>query len=204
MRSQIHNVAVIGMGGIGSHLMDHINQLSGVGEFEDWTFTIFDDDTIEPKNLQYQKFADAQMGMYKVDAVYENCMDIKQLTAENKRVTPDELTKIFDVVIICVDSGKWRREFFEKHAVNSDMYWIDLRSEGRTIASFTKHKKNTKDGMLKTIESAQEENGSCQLAYELEQGIIQAGNRIIALVGVQYLLNFHHGDMSAPSFNQRF
>ena len=94
------NVAVIGLGGIGSHFMDHINQLCGVGQFADWSFTIFDDDTVEPKNLQYQKFDDTQMGLQKADAVFENCLDIPNLNVEPRRATVDELRGVYDIVII--------------------------------------------------------------------------------------------------------
>lgn len=202
-RKNRYKVAVVGMGGIGSHLMDHLNQLVGEGQFENWEFTIFDDDNYEQKNLKYQKFNDDQVGMDKVEAVFENCINILKLTPEARRATPKELAAKFDIVVVCVDSGPWRKAFFEK-TMDRLQFWVDLRSEGRTVAAYTKHKKNNVASMVATVNANQEATGSCQLPYELEQNIIQAGNRIVALIGVQYLLNFYNEESCAPSYNHFF
>lgn len=197
-------IAIVGVGGIGSHLMDHVNQLSAAGEFVGWHFTIFDNDIIEPKNLKYQKFSDKHMGMPKAEALYETLLDIPKFDAINRKATVEELSANYDVVVICVDSGKWRREFFEKCAEQENLYWIDLRSEGRIIAAYTKSKSNKTATMVATVQSAKEENASCQLKYELDAGKVQAGNRIVALIGTQYLLNLYHGDSSPHTFSQLF
>lgn len=197
-------VAIVGVGGIGSHLMDDINQLCAAGQFKNWHFHIYDDDVVEPKNLDYQRFKDEDMGLLKVTAVEQACLDILLFSSYNKRVNPEELKKM-DIVVSCVDSGAWRRKFFDILGTSTSLkFWIDLRSEGRTVAAYTKHKTNTKEKLINTVQGADEENGSCQLDYELNKGIIQTGNRIIASIGVQYLLNFYHGETCAPEFLHRF
>lgn len=192
------------MGGIGSHLMDDLNQLCAADQFKNWRFYIYDDDVVEPKNLTYQRFNDDQMALPKVLAVEQNCLDILNLSSYNKRIQPQEL-KEMDIVVSCVDSGSWRKKFFEILGTSNTLkFWIDLRSEGRTVAAYTKHKTNTKASLVDTVQGADEENGSCQLDYELNKGIIQAGNRIIASIGIQYLLNHYNGEVSPPSFVHRF
>lgn len=199
----MERVAVIGMGGIGSHLMYHVNQLCGAEQFKNYEFTIFDDDTIEPKNLAYQHFLDEHMGLAKVAAIDAQCWMIPRLILKRERADAKTLANDYSVVISCVDSAGWRRDFFSTSAEKLK-YWIDLRSEGRTVAAYTKHKKNTKEALLATVSGSNENSGSCQLKFELDKGIIQAGNRIIALVGVQFLLNYYNSEANMPSFNQRF
>jgi len=197
----MQRVAIVGVGGIGSHLVDHINALCAAGEFKNFEFTIFDDDVVEPKNLKYQKFQDKDMGAPKVEALYSTYLDIPRFIPENRRVQAKELTN-YHMVVICVDSGEWRKSFFSQ--TKAPQQWIDLRSEGRSLAAYTSGKKNTAEYMNSTLESATKNNGSCQLAHEFDKGIIQAGNRVVAMIGVQYLLNYCHGETSPPEFIQRF
>ena len=57
--------------------------------------------------------------------------------------------------------------------------------------------------MLATLPKEGGENGSCQLAYEKEAGIIQNGNKIIARYGAQLLLNWYRNEASKPEFIDR-
>lgn len=47
---------------------------------------------------------------------------------------------------------------------------------------------------LTTLNLNDAENGSCQLKSDLERGIIQKGNKIVAMVGIQMLLNYLRGE----------
>ncbi len=194
-------IAIVGMGGIGSHLIEHINQLAEYNQFANCEFTAFDNDTVEPKNLMYQRFGDADVGKPKVKAIFDKYLCAPQVI-QNNFATPEMLMS-YDIAIICVDSGPWRKGFFNK-VEGSDLFWIDLRSEGRIIAAYTKHKTNTLEKMNGTISEESKEPGSCQNAFELDKGIIQVGNRIVAAIGVQYLLNYLRKEASAPEFTQRF
>ena len=123
-------IAIVGVGGIGSHMIDHINSLCAAGELKNFEFTIYDDDVVEPKNLKYQRFQDKDMGAPKVEALYSNYLDIPYFRAENKKVLAKDLDG-FDLVIICVDSGDWRKSFFAY--TKAPQQWIDLRSEGLSL-----------------------------------------------------------------------
>ena len=86
---------------------------------------------------------------------------------------------------------------------NPEVYWIDLRSEGRSVAAFCKHKQNTLQTMLETVPE-EVEDGSCQLAFEKSSGVVQNGNKIIAAVGAQYILNYRRGEANPPKFIATF
>ena len=81
---------------------------------------------------------------------------------------------------------------------NPDKYWIDLRSEGRSIAAFTKNKVNDLDYMLSTLGNEDVNDGSCQRQWELDNDIIQNGNKIVAAIGAQYVLNYIRHENSPP------
>jgi hypothetical protein len=80
------------------------------------------------------------------------------------------------------------------------MYWLDMRSEGQTFFIAESCEDNTPGTMLKTISTDEGGKGtSCQYAHELEKGIIQQGNKIVAAIGSQYLLNRLRGEKTAHS-----
>ncbi len=82
-------------------------------------------------------------------------------------------------------------------------YFIDLRSEGTTIMALTKHKKNDIETLLATIPE-EIQDASCQRSFEFEGGIIQQGNKIIAGVGSQFVLNYIREDKNPALFSQNF
>lgn len=75
-----------------------------------------------------------------------------------------------------------------------DKYWIDLRSTGKLVAAYCKHSKLTYKDILQTVPEVDLENGSCQLKFELETGIVQGGNRIIAEIGAQLVLTWYRNE----------
>ena len=56
-------IMIIGTGGIGSYLIPLLNK-TGL-----YDITIYDPDVVESKNISYQNFEDAHVGMLKVDAM---------------------------------------------------------------------------------------------------------------------------------------
>jgi hypothetical protein len=123
------------------------------------------------------------------------------------RITsPSELNP-YTCIISCVDNAKFRKMLFT-WGCNEDQekYWIDLRAEGTSIAAFTKHPKNPLSVMIATLgtDADNEEGGSCQRAHELNAGIVQVGNRIIAQIGAQLLLNYIRKQHNPPQFIQTF
>lgn len=195
-------ISVIGCGGIGSYFCKEVDNLNKHNQFGDYdlNITLFDNDTVDTKNLPYQNFDEIDVG----DPKSEVLGDLYDFNYEVKKVEKEETLNDSDVVIAAVDNKPFRELLFKWANKNPDKYWIDLRSEGRAIAYFTKNKKNTLKKMLATLADTPEEGTSCQLAHELEKGIIQQGNKIIATIGSQLFMNYLRGEENSPQFIGRF
>ncbi len=190
----------IGTGGIGSFTIREIFNLyeNSVQGTEDIDITMIDDDEVEQKNLLYQHFLIEDLGKNKAEALSERFL----FNFKKERVETEKQLEGYDIILICVDNGKLR-ELVYKFCNKNETHFIDLRSEGRSVCYYTKHKKNTLESLMNTID-VEAPDTSCQLKFELDAGIIQIGNRIIAMVGVQLLLNHLRGEKNGASFVQRF
>ena len=186
-------VAVVGTGGIGSWLAYFLYDLDSHGQLNDVGFTFFDDDVVEEKNIRYQNFDIDDITDTKVESISARYGFI----GEDRRVEDPKELKDYDCVVCAVDSKSFREKLFNTFNIEDEgPHWIDLRSEGRTFVFYTKHKANTTDKMLKTLPSGDAEEGSCQLEWELSEGIVQQGNKIIASIGSQLILNWHRSENS--------
>lgn len=187
-------VAVVGAGGIGSWLafflynLEKYKQLSSIG------FTFFDDDFVEDKNLSYQNFELDDIADLKVESISARY----GFDGISTRVENIDDLKDYDCIICAVDSKSFRKNLFENCNDADKPYWIDLRSEGRTFVFYTKHQNNTIEKMLETLPKDDSEEASCQLEWELLEGTIQQGNKIIAAVGSQLLLNWYREQTNPP------
>lgn len=197
------NIGIIGAGGIGSYLSQVIFELITVNlqiKVNDVTITVFDHDDVSEKNILYQNF--------KMEDILENkseCIGSRYgFFSSTKKITHEDELDEFDIVIGCVDNTPARRIIYKWGDKSPNNYWIDLRSEGRAIAYFTKTPKNTAKSMEETLNKEANPNTSCQLPYELENNIIQLGNRIVANIGAQLLLNKLRDDFNAGNFTARF
>lgn len=195
------NILICGGGGIGSYYVEGVDNLDANGQFENALFTVADDDQVELKNIKYQNFKEEDITDYKAESLSARfCVE-----AITERIETEEELLKWDCIISAVDNKKFRELLFrtaDKHP--NKFYWIDLRSEGRSIAYFTKHKKNTLDVMLATLpgDGDPEGGGSCQRKYEFDNNIIQRGNKIIAAMAEQLTLNWYRGDINAPNYIQ--
>lgn len=196
------NILIVGCGGIGSWLCSQLYNLKLFNQIKDVSITVADDDTVDTKNLPYQKFEEIDLLDIKSE-VMGSKYGFKVIT--ERIVSESELNR-FDCVISCVDNTSFRKLLFNWafKSANSKKYWIDLRSEGRSIAAFCKNKLNTKYTMMETLGSEEVEEGSCQLEYELSEGIVQIGNRIVATIGAQYLLNYLRNQNNVAKFVHMF
>lgn len=193
-----HKTAIVGLGGIGSWFLFFIHDLI---EHEQITknhiFYLIDDDEVTDKVIKYQYFRDHEIFELKVQALAEQ-FGCNQFIPINKRIENDKDLIDYDSIICCVDNHKFRKLFY-KHVFKNSKYWIDMRAEGRTFYIAQTHPKNTLESMLKTIDSTFKTSTSCQRKFELEQGIIQQGNKIVALIGSQIFLNhFRKQDSPKP------
>ena len=201
--SSIKRVMIAGAGGINSWLVQILSDLAVKGQIPPtWQFTIFDEDCVEKKNLLYQNFTFVDQMENKAKTLG----DRYGMLYKSKFVkSPKDFTN-FDIVICGVDNKDFRTMLFTYMNDHPEKEWIDLRSEGRVVAAFTKNSKNTLEEMMSTLstENDTESGSSCQLGFELDSGIIQLGNRIIANIGAQYLLNILRSEISPAKFIYRF
>lgn len=188
-----NNIGIIGVGGIGSWLSFFIHNLLEQKQLNDVRIDLIDDDTVEDKNIRYQFFRDHEIFDPKVEAL-ENYFGDTRIRGLCKKITESREFNGYDVLICCVDNNGLRKMLFEWAEKNPRCYWIDLRSEGRTFYIAHQHPDNTYKHMLATLGKDLETSTSCQRKYELEQGIIQQGNKIVAVIASQYLLNYVRGE----------
>lgn len=194
-------ILVVGCGGIGSYLVGILGALVNTGQISmDVEITLADDDTVEKKNILYQNFEESDILDYKAEILADTYGFLSQL----KRLKKKSELEGYDIIIGAVDNSKFRKLLYKTCVPEKGPYWIDLRSEGSSVAFFTKSSANTVKAMLGTIDVDNEESTSCQLEYELSEGIIQLGNRVIANIGAQLLLNRLRGKDNADKFIHRF
>ena len=192
------NILIVGTGGIGSWLCYFLYELQKHNQLQDTWITVADPDTVENKNLRYQKFE------------IEDITDNKALVMEAKygfkaidtKINKDAQLSDYDCIISCVDNTSFRKLMFE-HCAKHDRYFIDLRSEGTTMFAITSNPKNDLETLLATIPE-EVEDASCQRSFEFEGGIIQQGNKIIAGIGSQFVLNYIREDRNPAVFSQNF
>lgn len=167
-----------------------------------WEFTIFDGDNVEQKNLRYQNYTEEDLLLDKAETLGERYgMNYKVKYIKHPKEFDD-----FDVVVCGVDNREFREMLFTYMSEHPEKRWIDMRAEGRAVAIYASSPKNDLKTMLATLGDPEANAGptSCQLEYELSAGIIQLGNRIIAEIGVQYLLNMVRGEQNPAVFMRRF
>lgn len=199
-------VLVVGVGGIGSRFMYEIVKLIEAGQIpNDYIFTMVDDDIVDKKVILYQNFTVEDIGKHKAQALKTRWSKYLQVyKAEVKRVEnlQDYLDAGYDFIICCVDGSSFRRSMFELWDT-AKFKFIDMRAEGTAVALFTSHENNTTESLVNTVKTDKEDM-SCQMQYELEQGIIQQGNKIIATIGSQVFLQMIREDPYFSKFIYNF
>lgn len=194
------DVLVIGAGGIGSWLVPRLSrlkrygQLNGVSEIQVWDF-----DIVENKNLKYQNFDIDDITGNK--ALFLEARFPENIIGKDMKVETEKDLERFDIIICAVDNAETRRLVF-KHCIENDKYFIDLRAEGTSVWGVTSDRGLSMDELEKTLDD--EGSSSCQREFELEKGIIQLGNTIIAEVGAQWLLNHMRNRKNRNIFTRNF
>lgn len=191
---------VVGAGGNGSWLLHHIYNLIQKGQIPDAiSFTVFDGDEVEKKNILYQD--------YELKDVLENKAKIMaeryDVQAKARYIKDAKDLAGYDVIICCVDNKDFRELLFRYADKHPEVYWIDMRAEGTGVVIYTQNKKNTLDAMLSTLPKEGKAT-SCQREYELSAGIVQLGNQIAAVITAQYFLNYVREEENPAQFNAMF
>jgi len=186
----LKKLLIVGVGGVGSYLTRALHNYDSNHQLYNLQITIADGDEVDTKNLVYQNFTN--------DDLMENkarCLGHRYsfIYIDRFLEIPKDVES-YDAIISAVDGTMFRKQLFDYvFNKNKKIYWIDLRATGKTVACYSKHKKLTYEYMMSTLPSDDVENGSCQLPFELNSNIIQGGNRIIAEIGAQLILNWYRG-----------
>jgi molybdopterin/thiamine biosynthesis adenylyltransferase len=189
-------IGIAGAGGIGSNLL---------AVFFDYGFNrkqfdyaslqvdIFDDDTVDLKNLLHQNFKLEDVGQYKVSVLEEKYV----VNGIKKRMAVKDF-KNYDMIFSCVDSMPFRKALYEYGwSVGKDkLFWVDGRCTSRQGALFNSDL--AKEQLQPYVDSSQEEGG-CLLAYEKEANISHTLPTIVAGMMVQTFLNKLRGQQTFKS-----
>lgn len=195
MKIKTENILVVGCGGIGSYLIQEVENLSRQGQINS-EITISDFDIVELKNIKYQNFKNSDIGKEKAVVLGDRYL----FNSVRKIKNEDDLEE-YELFIICVDNAETRK-LITDYCYKTNKYFIDLRSEGRALAVFTSE--ISKKDYNKTIDLNDKESKSCQLAFELEDNIIQEGNKIVAMIGSQLLLNYLREELNQKEYRFYF
>ena len=182
-------IAVIGVGGIGSHFCAllnwalHKDQL----EMDSQDITIYDFDVVDESNLRHQDYYRNTIGFPKAFVIatrygfHGRCVKFGE--------QPDHFNDN-QTFIICADNPGVRMAINE-HCREARKSFIDMRSEGDMYTVMTDLCPVDKylASLGTTDEERKDENGrSCQLAQDKEAGQVQLGHLAAAVAGMQVLL----------------
>lgn len=172
-------ICVVGCGGIGSYFAQHVDRLYELEQLND-EFHFFDDDVVEHKNMLYQNFETSDIDSDKTDALSMRFFNLQFHTA---RIGEEELAG-YDLVILCADNNKIRREAWGNWESNQ-IPFIDSRANGKAIGIFSS---DTPD-YLKTIGDS-DKPSSCQNPFQIAKKEIEYGNVVVAAMLAQALLSY--------------
>ena len=198
----MRNIHIVGCGGIGSYLCAEIHRLIKTQQLKETSVTVWDGDDIELKNLSYQNCVDSEVYQNKAQTIGSRYnFNSIQARVENFDEGPISAATI---IALCVDNVETRKAFFSSNLFDS-VQWLDLRSQGRAVAYYCSSKITTREFMLATLPEKQEDGtGSCQYAADIISNKIENGNKIIAAIGSQVLLNLVRKERLVSNYVHEF
>lgn len=190
-------IAIAGAGGIGSNLVQILFDYGFNRKQFDYSNTlidIYDDDTVDLKNLLHQNFSPADIGKNKV-TILEDKYVINGIV---RRMQEEDFQK-YDLIFSCVDNMPFRKSLYENYWSNPYKFkWIDGRCTSRQGAVLN----NTiPEDVLRSYLSDSTDEGGCLLEYEKENNISHVMPLIIAGMMAQTFLNTIRGQ---PTYKMVF
>jgi len=180
-RKTVKNVLIVGAGGIGTTLVDLL--VPALERIQlNTNITLMDGDVVETTNLGHQRFSQENVGIHKVNALFNRYSEITEyveLTAVNENLRNAQQLENYDFVVVCVDRPHPRRLV---HALQTP--WIDLRcsADGWMILS------SDSDTALVEQMTPDHEPMSCQVEGALDAGNLEFGFSVAGTFGAQWLV----------------
>lgn len=176
-------IAIIGLNGIGSYFTRGLSELikkdiSGLDKINVMGIDLYDYDMIEEKNFSYSIYDIEHLGRNKAEVLAE----MTGYTAKTEKIEIPEQLEVYDLVILAVDNNEVRNIVY-----NSGVKFIDLRAKGKGIMGYLTQKP---DPEYLELTKDTGEKGGCQYQKDIEEKTIELGNRIIAEIGLQYLVDY--------------
>ena len=186
-KDRIH---IIGCGSVGSALAELL------ARFGLTKLTLYDFDTVEPKNLANQMFCQEHISMSKVDALANILSEINPEIKDNVKLLPDGYTdqKLSGYVFLCVDNIELRREIAVKNKNNPYIKaMFDFRTRLTDAQHFAADWKNIKmvDDFINSMNFTHKEAAAetpvsaCNVTLSVAPTV-----RIICAYGVANFINF--------------
>ena len=183
---KINKLAIIGCGGIGSYFVRGLSEvikkdISGFDELNCMGIDLFDYDLVEERNLSYQYFDIEHIGRNKAEVLAE----MTGYKAKAEKIEKAEQLADYDLVIMAVDNNEVRKIVYE--AGNK---FLDLRAKGKAVMVYLTQKDD-----IEYLNLTQDtgEKGGCQYSRDIEEKTIELGNRVVAELGLQYLIDYCRG-----------
>ena len=176
----ISKVLIVGLGGIGSNLVELV-----VPALERCMLNVhidlMDDDLIEATNVGHQRFTTEDIGVHKVKSLEERYSTNRAVTIGSipqKLIDINQLTG-YDIVIVAVDRMEPRNLVHE-----SDSDWLDLRCQGDGYLIIDH---NSNPDLVDSIPSNKAAT-SCQVEGAFDYQNLEFGFAMCATIGAQWLL----------------
>ena len=184
MRSRDNlKIAIIGCGGIGSYFIRGLSELikkdvSGLDRINPMAIDLYDYDIVEEKNLSYQNFDIEDLDRNKAEVLADRT-GYKAIA--EKIENAEQLTK-YDLIVLAVDNNEVRNLVYL-----AGKPILDLRAKGKGIMAYLTQKD---DPEYLNLTKDTGEKGGCQYDRDIEEKTIELGNRIVAEIGLQFLIDY--------------
>jgi hypothetical protein len=179
-------IAIIGLNGIGSYFVRGLSELikkdiSGLDKINVMGIDLFDFDTIEEKNFAYTIYDIEHLGRNKAEVLAE----LTGYKARAEKIEKVEQLEEYDLIVLAVDNNEVRNIVYQ-----TEKPFLDLRAKGKGIMVYLTQKEDIE--YIRLTENTGKKGG-CQYEQDIEDKTIELGNRIVAEIGLQYLVDYLRG-----------